>query len=191
MEFWTELLKIFLPTALVLYGMYLVVLTFARKELVQLEKSQATQLKMQEAELALKQKEVELKNKENVLPIRLQAYERLVLYLERISPPQIIPRLNHAEFSVGMLQQLLIQEIRNEFTHNLSQQMYISEEAWTFIKKATEETILLINNSSVGLHEDAPSLELAKKILENARAHGIYPTEEALVFLKTEVQGLF
>ncbi|GAB4396005.1 MAG: hypothetical protein OHK0053_08400 [Microscillaceae bacterium] len=191
MEFWTELLKIFLPTALVLYGMYLVVLTFVRKELVQLEKSQATQLKMQEAELLLKQKEVELKNKENVLPIRLQAYERLVLYLERISPPQIIPRLNHPEFSVGMLQQLLIQEIRNEFTHNLSQQMYISEEAWMLIKKATEETILLINNSSVGLHEDALSLELAKKILENARAHGIYPTEEALVFLKTEVKGLF
>lgn len=180
MELLTELVKLIIPAGIVLYAMYLVVRSFVNKEIEQAK-----------IQLALKQKEVDLKNKEQTLPIRLQAYERMGLFLERISPAQLIPRVNKPEFTVGLFQQVLIQEIRSEYGHNLAQQMYMTEEAWNLIKRAMEETILLINNSMIDLDEDGPGIELAKRILINSREHDINPTAEALSFLKTEVSQLF
>ncbi len=191
MELFLELIKILLPAALVLYAMFLVVRSFVSKEIQQTQAIQEAQLKQKQIELDLKQKEVELKNKEQTLPIRLQAYERMCLFLERISPAQLIPRMNNQEFSVGLFQQILIQEIRNEFAHNLSQQMYLSDEAWLLIKRAMEETILLINNSTMELNEDAPGIELAKQILGNVREHGINPSGDALQYLKEEMRQFF
>lgn len=191
MEILIELVKLIIPAAVVLYAMYLTIRAFVHKEIEQAQTQAHTQVQLKEAEQALKQQELALKNREQILPIRLQAYERMVLFLERISPAQIIPRLNNPEFSVGLFQHVLIQEIRNEFSHNLSQQMYMSPEAWMMIKRGMEETILLINNSTLELDEDAPGLQLAKRILENQRDHNINPTQDALDFLKEEVRQLF
>lgn len=191
MEFLFDLLKILLPASLVLYGMYIVVQSFVKKELGQIEKNTEAQLQLKEAELSLKRAEVELKNKEQSLTIRLQAYERMTLFLERISPSQLVPRLNNPDYSVGIFQQVLIQEIRNEFGHNLSQQIYLSSDAWLLIKQALEESILLVNNSAMSLEGNAEGVDLAKKILSNVREHGINPTENALEFLKAEVRSLF
>lgn len=191
MEFFLDLFKILLPAALVLYGMYIVVESFVKKELGQIDKAKEAELQLRQADLEIKKAEVELKNKSESLPIRLQAYERMTLFLERIAPSQLVPRLNNPDLSVGFFQQLLIQEVRNEFGHNLSQQIYLSSEAWLLIKQALEETILLINNSALTLDEHTEGVELAKKILGNVREHGINPTENALEFLKAEVRGLF
>ncbi len=191
MEFLLDLLKILLPASLVMYGMYIIVQSFVKKELGQIEKNTEAQLQLRQAELSLKRAEVELKNKEQSLNIRLQAYERMTLFLERISPSQLIPRLNNPDYSAGFFQQVLIQEIRNEFGHNLSQQIYLSSEAWLLIKQALEESILLINNSVMALEPNAEGVDLAKKILNNVREHSINPTENAIEFLKEEVRGLF
>lgn len=187
MELLIELLKLLLPAGLVLYGMYLTVKSFVNKEISALQE----QVKLKQTDALIAQKEVELKNREQTLPIRLQAYERMCLFLERISPAQLIPRLNNPEFSVGLFQQILIQEIRNEFAHNLSQQIYISNEAWLYITKAMEETILFVNNSTVELNEEASAVELSVRILNNAREFNINPTEDALRVLKAEVRQLF
>jgi hypothetical protein len=191
MELLIELIRIVIPASLVLYAMYLTIKSFVNKELQQIKANSEVAMQAKQADLMLKQKEVELKNKEQTLNIRLQAYERMCLFLERISATQLIPRLNNPEFSVGLFQQILIQEVRNEFGHNLSQQMYMSNEAWEMIVKAMEETILLINNSTLDLDEEASAVELSKRILINTRELGFNPTRDALNFLKEEVRQLF
>jgi len=64
------------------------------------------------------------------LPVRLQAYERIVLFLERISPGNLVMRVHKPEMKVKQFQQMLIKTIRDEYDHNLSQQLYVSHEAW-------------------------------------------------------------
>lgn len=182
-----DLLKISIPAAVVLYAMYMTFRVFAQKEMQQIQ----AQLQLRETDLAMKREESAQVNKEQTLPIRLQAYERMCLFLERISPAQLVPRMNNDEFSVGLLQQILIREIRNEYAHNLSQQMYMSDQAWILIKRAMEEMIVLINNTAMSLDEDSAGINLAKKILENVRDHDINPTHDALQFLKDEIRHLF
>ena len=191
MEVFIEILKLILLPGFILYAMYVTVRSFVNKEIEQSKSLNQKEVQLKEAEVALRQKEVELKNKEQTLPIRLQAYERMTLFLERISPAQLIPRVNNPDFSVGLLHQVLIQEIRNEFAHNLAQQLYLSDEAWLLIKKSVEESILFINNSMVDLDEDAPGVELAKRILSNAHAHNINPIGDALQFIKDEIRQNF
>lgn len=191
MELVADLLKVLLPAALVLYAMYLTVKSFINKDIQQAKTLAEANAQIKQAEVLEKQKEIELKNKEITLPIRLQAYERMCLFLERISPTQLIPRLNNPEFAVGLFQAILIQEIRNEYAHNLSQQMYISNEAWDLVVKAMEEMILLINNSTLDFDEDLPGIELAKQVLVNSRSLGVNPTRDALQFLKDEMRQLF
>lgn len=180
MEFVIELLKITIPAGLVLYAMYLSMTSFLEKE-----------LKQRQTDLQLKRTETNAKMSEQVLMIRLQAYERMVLFLERISPPQLISRITRPDITVSLLQQLLINDIRNEFAHNLSQQVYMSDDAWEMTKKATEEMILLINNSTLGLDENDNGLALSKRILENAMQLDVNPSKDAIAFIKEEMKQFF
>ena len=173
MEIIADLLKITLPAVLVLYSVFLTVRAFINKDL--------------ESRLAT----LKLKNTEAILSIRLQAYERMCLFLERISPPNLLIRINPSEFTAGELQQIMLHEIRNEFAHNLAQQMYMSQEAWERIKNAKEEVIALLNNTAGQIDEEARGLEFAKQVLENMQAFEIDPTLPAIHFLKEEVQQFF
>lgn len=187
MEWLVTLVQILFPSAIVLYAMYLTVRSFAQKEIKQLEYERDIRL----AQTQERKVELAMKTQTEVLPIRLQAYERMILFLERISPAQLILRLNQGEIPVAVLHYLLLQEIRNEYGHNVSQQMYMSDEAWDRIKKAMEETVVLINNSAIGLDEEAVSTELAKRILGNVREYNLNFTGEAIEFLKDEVRKNF
>lgn len=169
----TELLKILIPAAAIIYGMYLTVQTFLQKQFEQ------------------KQLEIKLKNAELVTPLRLQAYERMTLFLERITPNILLVRLGNNGMQVLDFQQLLLKEIREEFNHNLSQQVYLSHEAWEKTRQAMNEIIALINTSSAGLATDAPAIDLSKKIFEHVIIENKQPTTEALKFLKEEIQTLF
>lgn len=175
-----EIIKITLPAGLVLYGMFLVIRSFANKEL---NEKYAT-IKAEE------QKRL-VENRKESLPIRLQSYERICLLLERISPANLMRRLHPGELVVGAFQQVLLHEINNELNHNLSQQLYMSDNAWSLVKQSVQESIMLVNNSAAMLEDEAPGIELAKKILENAREHEINPTEAALTYVKEEARGLF
>lgn len=132
-----DLFKIIIPAGIVLYAMFLTVKTMLQKQ--------------NEAKII----EIKAKNKEIVLPIRLQAYERMSLFLERISPDQIIKRVQKNDMNVAELQYLLLNEIREEFNHNLSQQVYMSDEAWKIIKNAKEELIMVVNQSAKELNPEA------------------------------------
>ena len=76
-----------------------------------------------------------------VVPLRLQAYERMALFLERIEPNQLVLRIHNPGLSVPEEQNLLLTAIRSEFEHNLSQQIYISNEVWNQIYLAKEDTV--------------------------------------------------
>lgn len=135
--------------------------------------------------------ELSMSNKDNVLPLRLQAYERLILYLERISPDSIVMRFKDSRLSVVELQSELVNVVRTEFDHNLSQQTYISIQAWELIKAARADTIKLVNESAAELKSGDPGLNLSKRIIEKAMEIPHAPNYPAIQFLKKEVNDLF
>ena len=85
----------------------------------------------------------------NTLPIRLQAYERMALFLERISPSKLIIRVNPTSSDKNSYESLLIANIDQEFEHNLSQQIYVSDECWNIIVAAKNATIQLIRKAAL------------------------------------------
>lgn len=168
-----EILKIILPALIVAGAMYLVI------------------KKYQEKEYTTRLLELRMKNAEVVLPVRLQAYERVVLFLERISPSSLLLRISSAGQSASDYHRLLLSEIRNEFNHNMSQQLYMTEPAWQQVKQAREEMVNLINRTYQELPENAKGTELARKILENIVINDTDPTARAISFLKQEIGQVF
>ena len=168
-----DLLKVILPAALVLYGMYTVVNSYLTKE-------------YQKRILELR-----MKNSEVVLPIRLQAYERVCLFLERITPSNLLVRVSSAGQTAAEYQRVLLTEIREEFNHNVSQQMYMSEQAWQLVKRTKEDIVTLINRVYHELPEEARGTDLAKRVLENVLNSQAEPTGQALSFLKQEINQVF
>jgi len=123
------------------------------------------------------------------LPVRLQAYERIVLFLERISPGNLVMRVHKPEMKVKQFQQMLIKTIRDEYDHNLSQQLYVSYEAWELVKSAKEEMVRQINISAAKLDENSPAAELSKSLLEMSIDK--LATRKALNYIKTEARKTF
>jgi hypothetical protein len=126
-----------------------------------------------------------------ILPLRLQAYERFVLFLERIHPSNLVMRLNSPDITALQLQSLLVRTIREEFEYNLSQQLYISSNSWELIKNAKEETIAMINQASAKFGEGTHSSELVREIFESAVTKGKLPVDLAIDEIKKELQRLF
>jgi hypothetical protein len=135
--------------------------------------------------------DVRAENLKTVTPIRLQAYERIAIFLERISPNSLIMRMHKPGMSARQLQAELMQSVRAEFEHNVAQQVYMSTNAWKAIKAAKEETIKLINIASSKVPEDAKATDLGRVILEMAGKLEQSPSEFALDFIKKEIKTLF
>ena len=99
-------------------------------------------------------------------PLRLQAYERLVLFLERISMDKLVLRVNKPGMSAKLLKAELLRTIQQEFDHNLTQQLYISNTSWDTVKKAKDEYLKVVNLAGSQMKPDSNSLNLAQKIFE-------------------------
>lgn len=165
--------KILIPASVVLYAAYLLVRSFIQKD------------------IDIKRLEVRGKAIETVLPNRLHAYERMTLFLERMSPHNLLVRLNTGSMPAKEFHQVLLAEVRNEYNHNVSQQVYISEEVWELIKNAKEDLIVSINDAAGEMEEQSTSLELSKKIFEKTMAKTVDPLAHALTELKREVHRIF
>ncbi|MCF8308953.1 MAG: hypothetical protein K9I68_08100 [Bacteroidales bacterium] len=124
-------------------------------------------------------------------PIRLQAYERIILLLERISPSSLIFRVKDPDYTVSQFHTKLLENIRDEFEHNLSQQIYVSAEGWKYVVNAKEEIIKLINSAAMEMEDDASANQLARKIFEKSAELGLKPVERAKLYLKREVKEYF
>ncbi|BAU52145.1 DUF7935 family protein [Mucilaginibacter gotjawali] len=99
------------------------------------------------------------------LPLRLQAYERLVLFIERINPANMLIRLNATAYSAHELHSLIMEDIRSEYQHNITQQIYVSSRAWGVVKNLKDDTLAMVGNAVKSLPETATGLELSKAIL--------------------------
>jgi hypothetical protein len=135
--------------------------------------------------------EMVIKNQQITTPIRLQAYERFALLLERISPESLIMRLNKPKMTTQQLQTELLNNIRSEFDHNVSQQIYITPQTWEIIKSTRTNIIKLINTATKRIKPNAPAYELGKAILEDLMLLEKSPINIALEVLKKEVKQLY
>ena len=168
-----EFAKLIIPAAIVLYAMYLMVKSFLDKEMSQ------------------RLVDIRATNAKEILPIRLQAYERISLLLERISPNNLILRLSDSDYSYKELQQVLIISVREEYNHNLSQQIYVSDQVWELTTSAVEDVVMTINQGADSLPKDARAIDLAKKIFDIQGEKQADPIDHALSALKQEVRTIF
>ncbi len=174
MEEFLKIIYIVIPASAVMFGMYLTVKTFVQKEFEQTKSS------------------IKIKNNELLLPIRLQAYERVCLFLERISLNNLVMRVNDPMHTVGSFHARLLSEIRDEFNHNLSQQIYMSDEAWNMVRSAMEQTTSIINQSSQLIdNKEDRGVELAKTIFNVVSQSKHDAIQEALLYIKNEIRQSF
>ncbi len=174
MEYLLEILKITIPAFIVFLTTYFMIKRYFQ--------SQERQTFVEEKFNAT----------EKIWPNRIQAYERLVLYLERINPNNLIMRVHRSGMSAAMFHGELLKAIRNEYDHNMSQQIYVSSDAWNLCKVAKDETIQLINFSMEKLtKQGATGSDLSKVVLEIYSRMDSEPTMVASEFLKKELRKLF
>lgn len=127
-------------------------------------------------------------NRKTSLPIRLQAYERLALFLERISPGQILFRVKAKSEESEFYAKLLIGNIEQEFEHNLAQQIYVSGECWDYIKTAKNATISLIRKAAA--KEKVENADELREVILKSLIDKQAPTDAALSYIKKEVKNL-
>lgn len=162
-----------LPSILVFLASYIVLKTFLDREKAQ-----------------LKQK-LNIENSKRLIPLRLQAYERLVLLMERISPQLLIPRVFKKDLTPEKFHYLLIQNIKQEYEHNLSQQIYVSDDVWNAVKDAKENIIRLINTISSDPKYNDNIQKMSRLIIEAYSSVDETPTDRAIKLIKNELQEIF
>lgn len=168
MDQFFEILKLILPAGIVFLTTYYLVKNFLDQD------------------KGKKVMDLKLANQAVLTPLRLQAYERMVLFLERINPSSMVMKTNKA-VSAPILQAELLKTIRNEFEHNLSQQIYMSNKAWEAVIQAKEETIKIINVSASKVGPNANGMELAQIIVTISSQLTELPAKAAVEFIKKEI----
>lgn len=172
-----EILKYTIPSVVVFLTAYFLFKEQSKKEL-QLDK------------LELQKKNFE-KTQEVLLPIRLQAYERLMLFLQRLHPNQLVIRNSQGVKTAMQLQTVLLKSVRDEFEHNMSQQLYVSDKSWKKVIIAKEECLKQINFAASNMSSDAKSNELGALLISNFGQLNVDPIQDAIKQLKQDVkQGL-
>lgn len=125
----------------------------------------------------------------NALPLRLQAYERLTLFLERINPAKLMIRIAPQSSNKHDYEEYLVSQIEVEYEHNLSQQIYISNESWDIITTAKNATIQMIRKANMSERVDTAN-KLREVILQDLFDKQA-PSSVAIAHLKNEVSGLW
>lgn len=127
-------------------------------------------------------------SQKDTLPVRLQAYERMVLFLERIAINSLVVRVAPKTKNKSDYENLLIKQIESEFEHNLSQQIYMSDECWNIIKAAKNATIQMIRSAGMS---DTDSPDKLREDILNQTMDKQSPSATALAFIKNEVSELW
>lgn len=123
------------------------------------------------------------------MPLRLQAYERMTLFLERIAPSKLLIRIPPKSSNKENYESLLIQSIEQEFEHNLSQQIYVSDKCWSIISTAKNATIQLIRKAN--LSEKTDSSNKLREVILTEMMERRAPSDAALSFIKDEVSNMW
>jgi hypothetical protein len=129
-------------------------------------------------------------SQKEISPLRMRAYERLALLLERTTPEHMLMDVNLTEMTILQLQQHMMRTIRLEYDHNLSQQVYVSDEVWQQIISARDQIVAFINALAQQLPADASTLDYAKMLITAYSTNGDTANEKALQALKNEARTL-
>ena len=122
--------------------------------------------KMKDSELRNSGKlELKVQALKIVMPLKVQAYERFLLYLERVQLPQLVKRIYTPGMEKGALHLLLLQNVREEFEHNLAQQLYVSNTTWNAVVNAKEELVNQINTTFEQLKDEEDTSILAQSLV--------------------------
>jgi hypothetical protein len=169
METFADILKLTLPALIVFFTAWILLRNMIRNDQDKRRQEQV------------------LQNARTVTPIKLQAYERIVLFLERISMESLLVRVSTPDMSSAQLHTALLTTIRSEFEHNLSQQIYMSPQSWEVVKNARSNTIKTINNEAEKMPPTATGIDLSRQLLTRIMELEKEPTRVAIDFLKDEV----
>lgn len=174
METFLDILKYMLPSTIVLIAAVYIMKSFLKSEKEKIRLSAI------------------LDTKKVSLPIRLQAYERLILFLERIDPNSLVYRVKQANMTAEQLHLALLQTVRVEFEHNLSQQLYVSAEAWEMLKTVKDGTLDIISRvARAQPKKGATSNTLANVLVQYYNENRLdLPARKAMDFIKKEAATL-
>jgi hypothetical protein len=173
MEAFTEILKITIPALIVFFTAWVLL-----RNMITNDQDKRRQ-------------ELILQNNRTLTPIKLQAYERIVLFLERISLESLLVRVSSPEMTASQLHTALLSAIRSEFEHNLSQQIYMSQQAWEVVRNARSNLIKIINSEVEKLPPDSSGMALSKRLLEKIMELDKEPTRAAIDYVKGEIGRIF
>jgi hypothetical protein len=171
-------LVIILAVAVVIFGFWIIQFSNFRNE----EKKRQWELKRE--------------SQKTISPIRLRAYERLTLLLERTKPEHMIMELRQNQpdafstWTIGQVQQYLLQTIRAEFDHNQSQQVYVSDEVWDMIINARDQMAAFVIAIAGQLPPNATVQVYIQALMTAYSSNGTTPTDKALEYLKNEAEEL-
>jgi hypothetical protein len=126
-----------------------------------------------------------------LLSLKLQAYERLVLFVERINPANLLLRLHHPGISLQDLHTIILTELRAEYQHNITQQLYIEASTWDVVTKLKEDTIAMVNGGVRSLPANAAGVDLSRNILQHMAEMKDNPYELTLALIKKDIHQLF
>jgi hypothetical protein len=173
LSFILEVLKLTIPALIVFLTAYYVLKTYL------------------ESQLRLKSAEIRNQQVQTSLPLKLQAYERLSLFCERIAIPSLLLRLRREEMSAAELRLTLLLSIQQEYEHNITQQVYVSAQLWEIIKLARDEAVNFVTLVAGQVPAQAPAKELAQALIELLNQREATISEKALLAIKKEAATLF
>ena len=173
LEFFIEALHFTLPAAVVFLVTYF------------------TLKKMMDEDFKRKELKSREKKAQTLTPMKLQAYERLTILLERIRLDGIVVRLVKPSYTATEFKHILASAITEEFNHNVSQQVYISDQAWTMVKAAKEDALITIENCYKDMSESSKGTDLGKAILGDVIQRNTDVAATAIRFLKKEIDLVF
>ena len=168
METFLEIVKITIPALVVFFSVYFIM----KKYLDQQYQLQLLDFKRD--------------RKNTTTPLKLQAYERLSLFCERISIPNLVLRIKTKGASSAALRVSLLMAVQQEFEHNISQQIYISDQLWEIVKLARNESIELINSVAEKVDPKGDSDELAQALIAVCNSMNKSATQTALMAIRQE-----
>jgi hypothetical protein len=168
-----EILKYILPSLVVFAASFYVIRVFLDHEIKELKQAGKDETRRAS------------------VPLRFQAYERIVLFLERINPENLVLRVSEAGMEKELLHSRLLSVVREEYEHNLAMQIYMSDQAWELVKNAKEEVLSDINAAAVMMDGKNSAADLGSKIIglhleKKSAAH-----DAALKVIKEEIREMF
>lgn len=173
METALDILKYILPSIVVFFTAYILVGKFIEENKAKMQFQKSND------------------NKELLNPLKLQAYERLIVFLERISPQQIIMNNDIKGSSAKEAKYIFSEAVKAEYNHNVSQQIYVSPQLWSLIRVVKEEVLEFINTSAEAAGATGSGVDMCKIMVNRLIEENKQPTQKAIDFLKSEVKIFF